>query len=279
MFRQAVLRGHASPNPLLILSSTGWLAVAFLADRLFASVADSLASIDSPAFQLTLHAACTILILTPACLLAISILRCNAARGPGHRIFSGIFSGAFVGLCALMAQPYAKTAATYAHIAMDGDDYSSALIVRQGTEIRFEGLIGYGASRRVAKLLDEEPAISRIVLDSQGGRMGPAIALARIVKAHDLEVRVPSRCESACTLLFIASRHRILDPQAQLGFHSFHLPDGSRRENAAVNSFFAGQWRSLVAPGIDMKFLAAAYAKPADTLWRPDRATLKAAGL
>lgn len=261
------------------LSATGWLGMAFAADKLFSAVTDHLTSIDSIAFQLALYVTCSLIIIAPACLLWVVILFCEPGRGRGSCIFYGLFANTLVGLCVTIAMPHVRTALAYADLAMHGDEFADAEIFRQGDEIRFNGLIGYGASRRVAALLDENPATSRIVIDSRGGRMGPAIAIAKIIKAHNLEVHVPSTCESACTLLFIASPHRSLGPEAQLGFHAFHLSSGTQAENAAVNSFFAKQWRALVAPGIDTGFLAGAYSRPADTLWKPERALMKTAGL
>lgn len=280
MFLDIVSRKKVPASFIWILAGIGWAAVLFLADKVFTVIeADSLTSIDSTGFQFALYVACTAFILAPSFLVAIAILLCDLSRSNPFHIFNGVYAGALIGMSMFMAQPYLRTASAYEAIAVHGDDFAHADIARQGNEIRFEGSIGYGASRRVATLLNENPAISRIVLDSRGGRMGPAIAIAKIIKAHDLAVHVPYRCESACTLLFIASRHRSLGPQAQLGFHSFRLPDGTNDDNAAINSFFARQWRELVASDIDASFLADAYSTPADTLWRPDRAKLAKAGL
>ncbi|MEE3623056.1 hypothetical protein UCD39_03535 [Nitrospirillum sp. BR 11752] len=65
-----------------------------------------------------------------------------------------------------------------------------------------------------------------LVLDSGGGDVTVALAMARLIHDRGLDVRVDGRCASACALLpFLAGRHKVVAPGAVVEFHSTNSLD------------------------------------------------------
>lgn len=60
-----------------------------------------------------------------------------------------------------------------------------------------------------------------LTIQSPGGLMIAGAAFAELVKISKVEVRVPSLCASACTMIFLAGQqNRWMAPDARLGFHA-----------------------------------------------------------
>ncbi|MDZ5649012.1 hypothetical protein [Nitrospirillum sp. BR 11828] len=65
-----------------------------------------------------------------------------------------------------------------------------------------------------------------LVLDSGGGDVMVALAMARLIHDRGLDVRVQGRCASACALLpFLAGRRKEVAPGAVVEFHSTNSLD------------------------------------------------------
>jgi len=75
--------------------------------------------------------------------------------------------------------------------------------------------------------LDWERPIA-LELHSDGGMPQEAIILSEFVKHYSVHVEVIGKCNSACTLVLLASQKRYVHPRAWIGFHATYLklPDG-----------------------------------------------------
>jgi hypothetical protein len=92
------------------------------------------------------------------------------------------------------------------------------------------------------------PQMTRLVVNSAGGRVPEAIQLGALVREHDLEVVVDGICLSACAhFVFLPAKRKRLEPNSLVAFHqtataiSDVLIASGRRDLAAVYLPFAGQ--------------------------------------
>lgn len=148
------------------------------------------------------------------------------------------------------------------------------LEVRNGVAY-LTGDIGYDLLAR----FEATPAtgVSAVDLDSAGGQVFAARALAQRVLARGLSTQVTKRCYSACTLIFMAGAHRDLGPEGTLGFHGYSLkayplPIDVAKEEAIDRAFLRDR-------GVSASFSTRAFATPHRDIWRPDRKVLAAAGV
>lgn len=90
---------------------------------------------------------------------------------------------------------------------------------------------------------------ARIVLDSPGGEVLPALEIGRIIRQRRLTTLIPERaqCASACGLIWLAGAPRELGPQAVVGFHAAASisPSGRRSVSAPANAIIGGYLRDL----------------------------------
>lgn len=142
-----------------------------------------------------------------------------------------------------------------------------------------EGDIGYGATRQLKTILDNNSGMNQLILNSDGGVIVEGRGLAKLVKKYDLSTSVEKRCYSACTIVFIAGTHRKLSTSAELGFHQYSVNSKSYlpwikpvEEQNKDLAFFV---EKSVAPW----FLAKMYNTPHSGIWKPSIDTLIQAGV
>ena len=114
-------------------------------------------------------------------------------------------------------------------------------------------------------------------LNSTGGLVYAARALAQRVAARGLATEVLGDCLSACTLVFIAADHRSLGPDGRLGFHAEALNDPVSLVNLGAEQ--ARDTAYLQGRGVTPAFLGRVLRTPNTAMWFPDRATLALAGV
>ena len=126
---------------------------------------------------------------------------------------------------------------------------------------------------------DATPAasFSTLELDSAGGRIFAARALAKRVSARGLTTLVTKRCYSACTLIFMAGAHHDLGPKGELGFHGYHLEPYQPLIDVAAQEAIDRAF--LRDHGVSESFVKRAFATPHKDIWLPDRQVLAAAGV
>ena len=146
----------------------------------------------------------------------------------------------------------------------DTPDYSLRLM-RAGTEMEIAGGFKFGLARDAERMFASAPDLKVVHLNSAGGRLGEATALAAHIKARGLATYTSAACASACTIAFAAGRQRWLKRGAKLGFH--------RAIFAGTET--AGEMRALLlAAGLEESFVERAVAQSAASLWFPDEQEL-----
>lgn len=145
--------------------------------------------------------------------------------------------------------------------------------------LRFTGTFELGVTKKLRALLQENPSIRGIVLDSPGGHVYEGRGTASLILRHRLDTFVFGQCSSACTTAFIAGRTRVLGPEGRLGFHQHRMdadyPVYLVDEEAEMQkdlAFYESQ-------GIAEDFREMVFVTPHDGLWFPDTDEMLAAGV
>lgn len=88
-----------------------------------------------------------------------------------------------------------------------------------GSVVRIEGEITPEVANSFTALLKGKPDVKVVSLNSPGGRVFPALEIARAIKAGSLSTSIPrgDECYSACSLVFLAGNERVAE--GKLGVH------------------------------------------------------------
>ena len=138
------------------------------------------------------------------------------------------------------------------------------------------GAIELGASTEFRAALQAHPLTRLIELESPGGYVSEAQAMAGEILKRRLDTYAPEKCASACVDVFAAGEKRWAGPQAMFGLHrSGHecRPDTrlTRTDMNAANV--------LRERGVSEDFIEHAFETPYDSIWKPDVRTVLQSGL
>ena len=90
-----------------------------------------------------------------------------------------------------------------------------------------QGEIIQGDADRLLREISDEPATT-LLINSEGGSVTAAIAVAEVVKHLGLKVHVPDMCASACAaVIFPAGKTSTLSDHGVLGFHECYSREGN----------------------------------------------------
>lgn len=133
-----------------------------------------------------------------------------------------------------------------------------------GRSLRIEGSIGRRFASDLEQALQANRFIQRIVISSGGGYARPGLQAARLIRQHNLTVRVHGVCASMCVGLWAAAGARELEPDAVIGLHQWRatcdrLPEAERKECEYAVQFQTAHDRSydgwLRAAGFNRRLL------------------------
>lgn len=160
-----------------------------------------------------------------------------------------------------------------------GNDPMGSVEVKLSNDKRsliIDGALREGTVLQLKKVLDENPDVRVIVLNSYGGRILEAKQIATLVQGRKLDTYVQGRCESACTFVFLAGRDRASTPNARIGFHqpSFIGLDADAQKKATEE--MAKTYRQARLPDAFIKRISTT---PPSDMWYPTRDELIAANV
>lgn len=139
-------------------------------------------------------------------------------------------------------------------------------LVNAGFEIEFSGGMGQGSADELSRMLDANPAVRVIHLNSHGGLVSEGRQMMDIIQRHLLITTTDNFCLSACTLAFLGGRERYLAPGAHLGFHSEY---SDKISEAQVEDSQKQDEVTMISLGIPGDFVDKAFATPKDRIWIP----------
>jgi hypothetical protein len=109
--------------------------------------------------------------------------------------------------------------ATLAQLWTAAAAHAQASVRRDGDAVVFDGQIH---ARSVAAFLQlvQDPAVTRLVITSQGGIVAAALDMAEAIHARGLDVEVPSACFSSCANYIVpAARNKLLGFAGAVAWH------------------------------------------------------------
>ncbi len=235
-------------------------------------------------------AICSVVAPVPVLIVLLSALatwRSLARAGQRHVVIDNLatFGRLFVGTTA----PLVALFGFFSLMPRAGDELSEALQILPGPDwsispagtpgvLRLSGIFQYGVSDALASALAHDPSIRRLELDSPGGDCGQGLALAALVEKRSLSTFVGHQCSSACTLVFVAGKERVLRAGAKLGFHRARSPvwDDALTDDDKYNSHLITY---LESKGVAASFARKAFQVPNNDIWYPSVEELLAAGV
>jgi hypothetical protein len=149
---------------------------------------------------------------------------------------------------------------------------SSVSLEADGHVARIEGPLRWSVVGRLRSLLDTNPAVRTIRLESPGGRINAGLALFDLIRARGLDTLVTGACASACTDAFLGGRQRWASPDAKLGFHQGALGGETQ---ASIDSSAARIYRRA---GVNETFIRRVLTG-GQGIWTPSHDELRAAGI
>lgn len=176
----------------------------------------------------------------------------------------------------LLATQGAPQIAEFWQIASDEDPVGKYQfrVLRDSAELELSGELSFRVSRDAEKYLDNYPTIKIIHLNSPGGRIREARALARLIADRKLSTYTASGCSGSCVIAFAAGQQRLIRTGAHLVFYRYDLP-GLTPEEAEAE--YEKDRIYLFSRDIDGAFVDKIFATPDSQMWTPsDDALLKA---
>lgn len=152
---------------------------------------------------------------------------------------------------------YASAAGPVFHVRPLGD---AAVLVR--------GRIDFGLTAEVRARLDAHPAVRAVHLNSPGGVSVEAHRLHRLLAARGVTTVVREQCASACVIVLMAGRERLLAGDARVGVHRPHVA-GEELPGLLAPRALRRVREEWIAAGMPPAFVDRALQVPARAMWHP----------
>ncbi|HEX9448707.1 MAG TPA: hypothetical protein VF920_12035, partial [Dongiaceae bacterium] len=121
-----------------------------------------------------------------------------------------------------------------------------------------------GLAAQVKQMIETNPNISAIELESPGGSGNEGYRLALLVKQHHLATFSAKLCASACTFAYMAGEPRFLSIGGKLGFHSSSV---NGVKSAEGNAFTQVLYQEA---GVPQAFIDKALQTAPSDIWFPE---------
>ncbi len=153
--------------------------------------------------------------------------------------------GAVAGVVAAIAASATTAHAMQFHVVTLDDGVHSV--------IQATGPIIPGDMERLHTLVGAMPStdiLGGFVLDSPGGNLDEAVRFANVVHEFGLPIYVlgGAQCSSACFLIFAASPHKFVAPDALIGVHSASIAGQETPDSMAMTTAMAREAATLGVP-------------------------------
>ena len=145
------------------------------------------------------------------------------------------------------------------------------------TQLVITGEIEIGITKAVSNILQKNPQISSIALNSIGGHIYEGRGLSRLFTRQSLDTYVYKQCTSACTTAFSGGKKRYIGMTGKLGFHQYKRDLQVHKRSVGFHDAGAEQERDLAlfkARGIKEDFLNKIFNERSDSMWFPNNAEL-----
>jgi ATP-dependent protease ClpP protease subunit/cupin superfamily acireductone dioxygenase involved in methionine salvage len=139
-------------------------------------------------------------------------------------------------------------------------------ILNEGNDIELIGRIDLGSESLLEEQLRLNPNVNRIHLHSNGGRVLAAKRMMKIIRRYNLDTYVKTECASACTLLYLAGKNRLLAEEAKLKFHAPGIGGASSHNIEELGQHMK---EAYVGENLPHWFINKVMETPNDEFWEP----------
>ena len=148
-----------------------------------------------------------------------------------------------------------------------------------GTRVYLRGDLDFVHNQDLLTLLAADNKLAAVTLESNGGLIYAARALAVNIEKYKLDTHVQNYCNSACSIAFMAGKQRTLSAIGKIGFHQYKL---TRQQPLQIKSLKAEQKKDreyFARRGVKQAFLNQLYQSEPTNIWQPERKVLLEAGV
>lgn len=140
--------------------------------------------------------------------------------------------------------------------------------------IYIDGSITDGAAKRFQKHVgDKGRSLDTVYLNSVGGVIEEAIAIGEYIRKKRLNTVINGECSSACTLIFLYGKNRIMPTGSTLGFHASSF---AGQKSTLGTGYMAVELRKR---GVPETFIEKAINVDPSDMWYPSMKELYKAGV
>jgi hypothetical protein len=122
--------------------------------------------------------------------------------------------------------------------------------------------------------LDNHPQITELELNSTGGNIFAARAIANTIVERGINTHVEQQCYSACTLIFASGKHRSAGTNACFGFHGYAYQSANPALYGEIEDHQKKDAAFFTKMGIDQTFIDRMFDTQPPKLWQPSLETL-----
>jgi len=156
-------------------------------------------------------------------------------------------------------------------IGFGKDEYGEyhVTLKKENTLIHLMGGLGHGVAADVRDLLDKNPQVTGIVLDSQGGWIYEGRELYKVIRSNNLDTYSLKGCYSACITAFIGGDTRYLAEGANLAFHQYSAAGKSFENIIDMQPEMRQDIEIYRKQGVSQEFIDKMFLASKDDFWYP----------
>jgi hypothetical protein len=199
-----------------------------------------------------------------------------AGLAQGGVIVAGLI---WVGFFATRALPAMRSAVEQARW-IDQNAKWNVRALRDGAELEISGGIGAGFARDLERVLDANKSARILHVNlGMGGLVAEAKTAREAIRTRGLDTYVSVSCASACTLVFMGGKRRILKNGARLGFHTPTFPGALALDWLDRRRLTDAERNYLTSAGVSETFASRVMSTPPESIWYPTLEELLEAGV
>lgn len=152
-------------------------------------------------------------------------------------------------------------------------------VINNGTTVVLQGDLDWELRSAFLHSLSQHATITTVQLESYGGLVFVARALALKIAELELNTSTDTHCYCACTIVFLAGDQRSMGPEGALGFHQYAMNDIDRVNTISVSEELEKDRLKFAEQGVSAEFLEKIFKASHEDMYIPERALLLESGV
>ena len=151
-------------------------------------------------------------------------------------------------------------------------DYETEFrFINNNKELLVTGGIGSNSVNEFIKVANANPNLALIHLNNDGGFISESYEIYKFIKEKGYNTYTSGKCLSACTIMFLGGKQRLISTTAKLGFHSASIGNLDGQDYEFINDEFKHIYQEA---GLSESLIAKALSTPAKEFYYPDHQQL-----